>query len=186
MAERELIEQLKALDAGATKGPWEVDTEYCPDECCKNYFIGAPVSNGTEHGRWATLFDSVNSNHKLIETEYDEDGATSWDETARRNAALIVYLRNSVPAIIAMSEELEAVKAKAERLAEAVGAKPWPPSEADLREMLAAVIEAWWSPSSANLLRQGKTTREDIKGMYAIRDALAPYVSRAALEEPKQ
>lgn len=113
-----LIERLETADGKATPGPWEIDTEYDGDALysggggCgrgfKNYFIGAQVPNNTEHGRWATLFDSVNSDHKLIEEDYDEDGSSAWDETARRNAELIIVLRNNLPAIIAALRAQEA------------------------------------------------------------------------------
>lgn len=105
----ELVERLRKLVAEATPAPWELDTEYDPDALysggggCgsgfKNYFIGAQVADGTEHGRWATLFDSVNSDHKLVEEEYDEDGKSAWDETARRNAETVVALVNAAPTL---------------------------------------------------------------------------------------
>lgn len=107
----ELADELARLAEKATPGVWEFDTEYDNDAvysggggCGRgfmNYFIGVQVPDNTEHGRWATLFDSVNSDHKLIEEDYDEDGGRAWDETARCNAALIVALRNNLPTIIA-------------------------------------------------------------------------------------
>lgn len=108
-----LAKQIEELAGKATPGPWEIDTEYDSDERCKNYFIGAPVPNGTEYGRWATLFDSVNSDHKLIEEDYDEDGGSAWDETARCNAELIVALVNNLPTIIAALKERDRPQAAA-------------------------------------------------------------------------
>lgn len=72
-------EALEALSKKATPGTWEVDSEYDNDALysggggCgsgfKNYFIGADVG-----GTWKTLLDTVNSDHKLIEEDYDEGG----------------------------------------------------------------------------------------------------------------
>ncbi len=75
------------------------------------------------------------------------------------------------------------------RLRAMMAAKPWPPTEAELRGMLADIVEAWWSKSSGNFIRQApsnaKLSVADIKGLYAVRDALAPYVARAALSPPR-
>lgn len=80
--------------------------------------------------------------------------------------------------------ELEAENA---RLRKALAAKPWPPTDAELREMLAAIVGAWWSPSTAQTIRTARQLKpEDVKGLYAVRDALAPYVARAALNQPKE
>lgn len=118
----ELVERLRKLVAEATPAPWELDTEYDPDALysggggCgsgfKNYFIGAQVADGTEQGRWATLFDSVNSDHKLVEEEYDEDGKSAWDETARRNAETVVALVNAAPTLFDTIKRLLAENAR--------------------------------------------------------------------------
>lgn len=206
----ELIEQLKALDAGATGETYAKPEHgwtcfHCGDTfttfgAARDHFGFDPSADpackiklGAERGLLMALRKAekeLADAWSAIHDESTEAAKAYYAQQSRHRQQLMAAeesgYERGLSDVTAMSEELEAVKAGAERLAEALGAKPWPPSEADLREMLAAVIEAWWSPSSANLLRQGKTTREDIKGMYAIRDALAPYVSRAALEEPKQ
>jgi hypothetical protein len=48
----------------------------------------------------------------------------------------------------------------------------WPPSEADLNDWLASIVEVFWSASSANYIRAGKLRVEDIKAKYALRDVL--------------
>ncbi|KPH67080.1 hypothetical protein [Novosphingobium sp. ST904] len=103
-------DKLRALDKAATPGPWERDSEYdgdglatSSDGCATgwhNFFVGADVD-----GKWRTLLDTVNSDHKLIEDDRDENGGHSWDAIGEANTALIVHLRNSVPAILAMAED---------------------------------------------------------------------------------
>ena len=92
-------DELAALDERATPGVWETDSEYDDDALysggggCgsgfKNYFIGTDVG-----GKWVTLLDTVNSDHKLVEEEYDEDGKTAWDCIGQANTELIVTLVN--------------------------------------------------------------------------------------------
>ncbi|PZQ55757.1 MAG: hypothetical protein DI555_06945 [Novosphingobium pentaromativorans] len=106
-------DKLRALDEAATPGPWERDSEYDGDGLATsgggcstgwhNFFIGADVD-----GKWRTLLDTVNSDHKLIEDDRDENGGHSWDAIGEANTALIAYLRNSVPAILAMAEARKA------------------------------------------------------------------------------
>lgn len=96
----DLAKTLEGLSAAATQGEWEVDSEYDGDALysggggCgsgfKNYFIGAGVD-----GKWRTLFDTVNSDHKLIEEDYDEDGKNAWDEIGRANTAFVATLVNA-------------------------------------------------------------------------------------------
>jgi len=93
-------QELERLSKAATQGVWEVDSEYDNDALysggggCgsgfKNYFIGADVG-----GKWKTLLDTVNSDHKLIEEEFDEDGKHAWDVIGQANAAFIVALVNA-------------------------------------------------------------------------------------------
>lgn len=91
--------------------------------------------------------------------------------------------KEAADTITALSAERDAKDARIAELEGALKAKPWPPSDSELADLLASVVEAWWSPSTANLIRAGKRTTNDIKGMYALRDALAPYIARAALKE---
>lgn len=107
------IEALRQLMAKATPGPWEVDSEYDDDALysggggCgrgfKNFFVGAEVD-----GRWRTLLDTVNSDHKLIEEDYDEDGKSSWDAIGHANANLVAAAVNALPSLL---NELEALRA---------------------------------------------------------------------------
>ena len=100
-----------------------------------------------------------------------------------RDEASFAYDRAEKDMLTEAADRIEQLEAEVERLREALQAKPWPPTDAELREMLAQIVGAWWSESSANSIRTAKNLRqEDIKGMYAVRDALAPYIARAALE----
>ena len=113
-----LADRIEALDAKATAGPWEVDSEY-DDEALysggggcgrgfKNFFVGAEIK-----GEWATLLDTQNSDNKLIEEDFDEDGKSSWDENGRNNAELVATLRNAVPTILSalrLAERLDAAE----------------------------------------------------------------------------
>ncbi len=112
-------DKLRALDEAATPGPWETDSEYDGDaiatsyEGCSNgyhnYFVGADIG-----GKWRTLLDTVNSDHKLIEDDRDEDGGRTWDVIGKANAELVAYLRNAVPAILAMAGQAAAPAAEPE------------------------------------------------------------------------
>lgn len=103
------IDKLRGLLAKATKGPWEVDSEYDPDGAYgsgpdhdtgyHNYFVGAEVD-----GKWRTLMDTVNSDHKLIEDDRDEDGGRSWDAIGHGNANLVAAAITALPALL---DELE-------------------------------------------------------------------------------
>ena len=101
-------ERLKAMEAAAAKGPWECDTTHNEG----SYGAGEDVYEGfksytilSEDGK--VLFDSLNSDAIEVHEEYDEDGATAWDEIARRNAELIVAMRNALPALLARIERVE-------------------------------------------------------------------------------
>lgn len=97
----DLAKTLADLAAKATPGPWEIDSEYDDDAhysggggCgrgFKNFFIGVPVD-----GKWRTLLDSANSDHKLV-----EDGRSAWDSIGLANTSLTIELVNNLPAIIA-------------------------------------------------------------------------------------
>lgn len=108
------LEELERLLAKATPGPWEFDSERNEDCSPKHhdYFIGGTGRDG----KWITLFDSVKSDEKLIEEEYDEDYHHAWDAVGKANAALIVALRNAAPSLIATAREVEGLRAEVARL----------------------------------------------------------------------
>lgn len=100
-----LADELRALAAKATPGPWEMDTEYDPDALASggggcttgfnDYSMAAEIN-----GKWKRIFDSINSEEKLIEDDrYDLEGS-AWDEVARANFALIMALRNNLDRIL--------------------------------------------------------------------------------------
>lgn len=113
-------ERLKAMEAAASKGPWECDTTHNEG----SYGAGEDVYEGfksytilSEDGK--VLFDSLNSDAIEVHEEYDEDGATAWDEIARRNAKLIVAMRNALPDLLDAAERLERqVRAKQQEIEE--------------------------------------------------------------------
>lgn len=125
-----LVAELRDALAKATPGPWGVDSAYDDDAVysggggCgrgfKNFFIGAEV-----RGKWATLLDSVNSDEKLIDEEYDEDGKSAWDEIGRNNANFVAIARNNLPALLdalsAKDAEITSLRAEVERMREALG-----------------------------------------------------------------
>ena len=100
-----LADELRALDAKATAGPWEVDTEKSEGE----YGAGPDTTVGYDVSMiigpdGLSLFDALNSTAASIQEEYDEDWLVTYDEVSARNAALIVALRNNLPAILAALE----------------------------------------------------------------------------------
>ena len=100
-----LAVELRALDAKATAGPWEVDTEKSEGE----YGAGPDTTVGYDVSMiigpdGLSLFDALNSTAASIQEEYDEDWRVSYDEVSARNAALIVAIRNNLPAILAALE----------------------------------------------------------------------------------
>lgn len=131
----DLHTRIAELAAKATPGPWEIDSEYDDDAhysggggCgrgFKNFFIGVPVD-----GKWRTLLDSANSDHKLVEEDFDEDGRSAWDSIGLANTSLTIELVNNLPAIIAaltakadhdkVLAERDALEAENARLREAV------------------------------------------------------------------
>jgi hypothetical protein len=113
-----LADQLEALAAKATPGPWEADTIGNEGE----YGSGPDTHSGFKSPvmldpSGKALFDAVNGDLIEVHEEYDEDGCYAWDEPGRCNFALIAALRNNLPAIIAA---LRAEQALAERDAEIV------------------------------------------------------------------
>ena len=110
---------------------------------------------------------------------WPEGAAAEAFRNDQTNAALIAAAPTLAAALLA---ERKAREVEVAKLKEAMAAKEWPPSNAELREMLAVIVGAWWSESSAWRLRTRQLNPEDIKGMYAIRDVLAPYIARQALK----
>lgn len=94
-----LVERLRELAEKATPGPWEADSE--KDENRVHYAV---MLSPEGH----SMFDSMNTDYRvgLIETESDGEYVDQWDETARRNFALIAELRNALPQILAALEPL--------------------------------------------------------------------------------
>ena len=101
----EKIEELRGLLAKATPGPWEADNEnnegcYGLGDDCHEGFQSASIHAPDGRGGYVKLFDALNSDAAFIEEEWDEDWHHAWDEVSRANAALIVAMRNALPAML--------------------------------------------------------------------------------------
>lgn len=118
----EKIEELRGLLAKATPGPWEADEEknegcYGVGDDCHEGFQSASIHAPDGRGGSAKLFDALNSDAACVEEEYDEDRHYAWDGVSRINAALIVAMRNALPALLA---SLASKDAEIERQAQAL------------------------------------------------------------------
>lgn len=63
----------------------------------------------------------------------------------------------------------------------------WPPTEQQLNDWLADIVEVLWSKSSATYIRAGTLQTPDIKAKYVLRDILKPWAEaahRAAFASP--
>lgn len=76
------LDRLRQLDEAATAGPWEQESGYLGDEPYCSIYVTKP--DGEPQGL-AEINDSI--------------------EAGQGNAELVTYLRNAVPAILAMAEE---------------------------------------------------------------------------------
>ena len=109
----EKIEELRALLAKATPGPWEADNEnndgcYGLGDDCHEGFQSASIHAPDGRGGYIKLFDALNSDAACIEEEWDEDQHYAWDEVSRANAALIVAMRNALPALLDLASKAPA------------------------------------------------------------------------------
>lgn len=114
------LAEIRARAEKATPGPWESDSTKSEG----SYGVGDETYEGfnafkvtDEKGN--TLFDTLNSDNGEVHVEYDEDGATAWDEIGRRNAAFVaacdpqtvLALIASHAALVAEVERLRALSA---------------------------------------------------------------------------
>lgn len=129
--------------------------------------IPDPIVDATNIlGKWRLFHRCKIIGPSVIEGYDRESPISMWNTRADLHAAEIARL----------TEENA-------RLREALEAKPWPPSDVELREMLATIVGAWWSEATAKAIRDGRINREDAKAMHAIRQCLAPFIASAALQE---
>lgn len=94
------VERLLALDEAATAGPWEQESGYLGDEPYCSIYVTKP--DGEPQGL-AEINDSI--------------------EAGQGNAELVTYLRNAVPAILAilaMAEDNARMREALERIADGV------------------------------------------------------------------
>lgn len=130
-----LVARLRELAEKATPAPWEADSE--KDENRVHYAV---MLSPEGH----SMFDSMNTDYRvgLIETESDGEYVDQWDETARRNFALIAELRNALPQILSALESLSApppageVEAVARAIYASLTLGPW-------ENLLDAMQEEW-------------------------------------------
>lgn len=99
---------------GHTPGPWAVET--LDNECGQGKFHSHCVMDA--QGR--SLFDTLNADYRIttIQIEYDEDGATQWDEQGRLNLELaaaapdlLAELTSLRSSLIRKDEEIEGLRA---------------------------------------------------------------------------
>ena len=104
------IADVKKKAEAATPGPWEDDSirnegDYGSGEDTRSKFHSYAV-----YADGKAICDTLNSDLALVEEEYDEDGASAWDEVGRKNMA---YISAASPdLIIAWAEERERDKAR--------------------------------------------------------------------------
>lgn len=111
----EKLAEIEALAKKATPGPWEADSMKSEG----SYGIGDETYEGfnafkvtDEKGN--TICDTLNSDMGEVHVEYDEDGATAWDEIGRRNAAYIAACDPQT--VLALLASHAALAAEVERL----------------------------------------------------------------------
>ena len=103
--------RLRELHEAATPGPWGVWREP----------IGSVADAMDELALQAQATDPIIDAVVLIDAGGKCPAITGCGPTSDANAALIVALRNAVPAILAMADENAALKAEVARLREANG-----------------------------------------------------------------
>lgn len=112
MTDRSSTAERRELLRYASDGPWEVDSSYNADG---SFGSGPDPDTGYDDyviidSKGQVLFGSENSDAKLIEVEYDDEGgADAWDQVARRDAALIVAAVNDYARHLDMEEVLAEV-----------------------------------------------------------------------------
>jgi len=113
----ERVAEIRALAEKATPGPWESDSMKSEG----SFGVGEETYEGfnafkvmDEKGN--TICDTLNSDMGEVHVEYDEDGATAWDEIGRRNATFIAALDPQT--VLALLASHEALRAEVERLRE--------------------------------------------------------------------
>lgn len=142
------------------------------------------------------LVARVSSDGKQVGIDHPCDAV--WSDVMLAHVALRDYINERIERQDACPFKTKALatppapnddlRAENERLREALAAKPWPPTDDELRQMLGRIVGAWWSAATGREIQEGKRrlNPEDLKGMYAVRDVLAPYVARAALKENRR
>lgn len=191
-----LADELETLAAKATPGPWEVDTI----ENDGAYGSGPDAVHGFKSpvmldGDGKALFDASNSDLIEAHEEYNEDGCYAWDDPGQNNFALIVALRNNLPAIIAALRAAEPGQDGdlVERVAEAL----WQPtadpgeiwdslhtrSKMYFREKARAVIPMIRATERAAVVRWLRKVGEKVEDHFP--DDLADAIERGEHKEPK-
>lgn len=163
-----LADQIEALDAKATAGPWETDSTDnggSGSERFNYYSVGAGPA-----GKWETIVDTLNSDVAEIHEEWDGDEHGvyhhAWDDQGRANCELIVALRNAVPEILAALRlaETSSITALSDgapsALADRVETSATPSDVAELVERL-LLIAGWRKPG-------GPTPKKQIPSVYLV------------------
>lgn len=99
------LDRLSDLEKKATPAPWETDTYGTTRENEASIQIVAPGKPGT------LLFESSNSDTRMIENDSDEDRTYYSDIGSRPNFELVCALRNESKKLIAAARALESLVA---------------------------------------------------------------------------
>ena len=161
----------------------------CRAHALVDYVFGRSVGNQPQEvgGVMVTLAALCNAVSLDMADCGEKELARVWTKVEAIRAKQAAKPTGSALPVVthATDAENQRLRAEVEALREALAVKAWPPSDTELQDMLASIVEVWWSPSSANLLRQGRRTREDVKAMYALRGVIAPYVAALTRKAPQ-
>jgi hypothetical protein len=91
---RDFVGLMRKKMAKVSPLPWSPDNVDLGDEGV--YFV---MQDGDLKHR-GNLFDTASSDVALIETEYDEDGASRYDSVGLQNFEAIALMMNEAPAVI--------------------------------------------------------------------------------------
>lgn len=108
---------LRKLAEAATPGPWDTDSIDNEDgrDGFKSYAVGCGPTD-----KWKVVCDTLNSDLIEVESDYDVDSSSHWDEVGRRNAEYIAAANPK--AILALLDASAAKDAEIARLREALSA----------------------------------------------------------------
>lgn len=119
MTPPEVIARLRELEAKASPAPWERDANETTSDEVHNYMASADNK---------CLFDSLNSDTRVIDYDVDDGRAYYRDIGTRDDFDFIAELRNAASSLISDAESLAAAEARVKELdAEVERLRPFEP-----------------------------------------------------------